>query len=254
MPEHPNVEILRDKDHQNPYLSLPLKQVHTIKIALLNEDFHVSSHDNGSFFMSGPSLNKKDYQIYIEDHTLYIERNDQHTISKQPYGDGQKLELFIPKNSFYRELNITNTSGEGKIFDLDADKLIIKTKTGPLTIKNIEATHFTLETISGDIELKSLQASNAQIQTTNADCELYNIQVNNALTIKSIEGDIDLEKGHCQELFFETESGDLDCEEFYPNAVHFQSVEGDLDIKNKKTDHDIIIKSKQSIEGELSIK
>jgi|GEM_PF-3323368 len=246
--------IQTDQNHPYPYASISLNKVHTIKVHLLNEDFSLQTHDEDTFYVSGPSLSDKDYQLYVKDQTLLIERNDQHTITKTPYGDGQPLELYIPKQAFYREIQLTNKSGEGNINNLDADRIQITTMTGELKLDQIESTHFTLETISGDIKLRNLHASNANITSTNADIDLRHIKIKNALSIKTIEGDIDLEEGYSQELFFDTESGDLDCEEFYPNAIHFNSVEGDLDIKNKKTEHDIIIKSKQSIEGELSIK
>lgn len=249
-----NFTVKEDAKYPNPYMEIPIEHIHSLTIDLLNEDFHVSTHEEDYILIKGSKLNSKDYQTSLSSDLFTFKRDDQHTIVNKPYGQGDTLEIYLPKKVFYRNIILNTKSGQGRLKEIDADTIKITTITADIHLQDIEASSFELQTVSGEVELYGLKASNATFQTTNADLELNHLNLKNALKIQTIEGDIDLENGYTQELFFTTESGDLDGKEFYPNTISFDSIEGDLTIKNKKQTHDIIVKSKQSIDGEIKIK
>jgi len=249
-----NTNYFHHQQNETPHYKIPNEKVHSIVIDLLNEHYNIATHDESHFIIKGPMLTEKDYELLLEQNKLIFKRNDYHTIAREPYGDGKKIDIYLPNNLLLRDFTLSVKSGVGRVSDIDSDQINLFTISGEITINNIESSVFFLETKSGDVTLTNLNSSNATIKTMTADVELSNINIKNALNCESHEGDIDIEEGFVQELFFKTESGDFDGKEFYPNTLSYESIDGDLNIKNKKTEHDIIIKSKQSIDGEIKIK
>ncbi len=249
-----NQNYFFNQENEQPYFKIPNNKIHSIQIELLNEYYKLNTHDESYFLIKGNTLSEKDYELIVKPNTLIFKRNDQHTISHEPYGEGQELSIFLPKNVLLREFHFSSKTGEGTLSNVDADQINISIISGELSLDHIEASNFSLQTTSGEVNLTHLSSSNATFKTTTADIELSHINIKNAIKCISVEGDIDIEDGFAQELFFQTESGDFDGKEFYPNTISFESIDGDLDIKNKKKEHDIIIKSKQTIEGEINIK
>ncbi len=249
----PTIEFYT-KENEHPYFLVEFSKLYTFQIDLINEDYLIKSHNEDNIIISGSMINQKDYIITSKPNALYFKRNDEHTIIHSTYKEEEKITIILPKSLFLRSFLFSIKSGEGKISNIDADQVIIKNVSGEMNLHDIESSNFTLETMTGDLTLKNLTSSNATFKTMTGDIELSNINITHALHCHSLEGDIDLETGFAQEFFFQTESGDFDGKEFYPNTISFESVSGDLDIKNKQTKHDIIIKSKQAIEGEITIK
>lgn len=235
-------------------ITIPSKGIHHLQIGLLNEQFTITSNDSQDILIKGDQVDEKSYEVLLQAEKLIFNRNDHHTIRQEAYGDGQNITISLPKNILLKEFTFVVKSGEGSVSNIDADLVSISTVSGELRLFNIESTNLNVSTKSGDVELTNIKTSNISIDTTLADIEIQKISVRNAFKCTTIEGDIDVENGFTQELFFKTDSGDFDGKEFYPNTISYDAISGDLDIKNKKTDHDIIIKSKQSIEGEITLK
>lgn len=252
--ENPTHYSIDKGGDNNPFYRIPKNKIHSIDISLLNEEYELTTHEENDIIIKGPSINQKDYELIFEESTFRFKRNDHHTISRQPYGDGKEMTILLPKDILLRSFQFTIKSGEGRLSNIDADQVSLSNISGDMSVSNIQSSDFSLKTESGDARVDYLTSSNATFSTTTADIEISHINIKNFLTCSTLEGDIDIEEGFTQELFFNTESGDFGGKEFYPNTISFDSISGDLKIKNKKTTHDIIIKSKESIDGEIKLK
>ena len=110
-----------------------------------------------------------------------------------------------------------------------------------------------MSTVSGDIEIKGLNAKGLEISMVSGDLECSDIKLDNDFNLNTVSGDVEMNEVKVDEIKFRSVSGDFEGSEVYCKNVQCRTVSGDFEINNSNHDEEIVIISKRSVSGNITI-
>ncbi len=128
------------------------------------------------------------------------------------------------------KLNIISTSGDVSLYNLKKiDTTIIKVVSGDLNLTSLTGKNLNITTTSGDSIIKDVELSNLGIKVTSGDIKINN-SIINKFDYKSISGDLEGKDCNINTLEADTTSGDIDFESSKIKSKVFKSISGDFNI------------------------
>ncbi|MDE6208942.1 MAG: DUF4097 domain-containing protein [Lachnospiraceae bacterium] len=106
-------------------------------------------------------------------------------------------------------LSVKTVSGEIYVNNAEPQNLNIKSTSGDIELSNINSQSITAYTTSGDIEFSNIKCQNITTNTTSGEIEFSKVIANEYINIKSVSGDVELNKCDAGSLWIKTVSGDV---------------------------------------------
>ena len=229
------------------------QDIESLSVGFYNEDIRIERTNDEDVQVYGCNVIDVNYNIYLEDKTLHIERKNSNSIKFRIFRETGHFKVLIPNQLELKELKVHSKSSDVDLSDLTSENLNIHVVSGDLTLKKIQAKHFDFKTVSGDGDFDDCQFESLKASLVSADLDCNNLTIKNDFYVNTVSGDVEIDHGSCQEMHFHTVSGDLTGKEFYPEKVALKSVSGDIDISNSIKDKKIEIISKKTFSGDVNI-
>lgn len=225
-------------------------------IALVSEDLIYIPYDGNSLQVFARNLkNPEDYTITLEDGVFTL-KTQKKGLFGFSFGHKETPDFVIkvPKTLVINKFTVETVSSDMEMDSIKANNVIYKTTSGDLNATNISAQEIIkLTSVSGDFEVKGLKSEALEISLVSGDIDLENAKIIKNIIINTVSGDAEFKDVTCEHLSLRTVSGDFEGEEVYPDSLELKSVSGDIEISNSQQDKEIVVTSKKSVSGEISI-
>ncbi len=160
--------------------------------------------------------------------------------------DNSLIEIIIPSN-YQNDISVDTVSGDVYLDETMAKKLQVKTVSGEIEIGNYKdvvltttsgdvkvssAEHLEVRTISGDVDVNNILGY-VNISTTSGSVNIERLEVLKNSVIKSVSGDVEIERCNTVYVDAKTTSGDID---IYENSrlsdivLNITTVSGDIEV------------------------
>ncbi|WP_291583758.1 DUF4097 family beta strand repeat-containing protein [Clostridium sp. UBA6640] len=141
-----------------------------------------------------------------------------------------KIDIYIPK-TYNNSLDISTTSGDGYIENLNLSSLDFNSTSGSLTLKDMEMNNFIFHSTSADLDATNiiLKDNNNKFNSTSGELNLNNVRGN--LNFNTTSGNISCNK-LLGDINGSTISGDIDIEisNDVGIKVDLKTISGDIDV------------------------
>ena len=224
-------------------------------VSLVDEDVIYLPYEGSTIEVYSKKLkNPEDYQIAFVDGEFLLKRSPKLTFRMGRNSDSPDFGVKIPMGIHINEFNYTTVSGDAELDKVVANKVALKATSGDFEISNLVSKgDVKLTTVSGDFAISGLQAEALEISLVSGDAEISQAKVTKDVHINTVSGDAEFNTLTCEHINFRTVSGDFEGEEVYPESVTIKSISGDFEIVNRTHDKEIVVTSKKTISGEVSI-
>ena len=227
------------------------------KVSLVSEDFLYLPYEGESIQVFAKNLkDPEDYQITLVDGEFLLKRVSRakfkigFTKSKSP-----DFGIKVPMGLNIGKFEYSTVSGDAEFDKVTAKKITLQATSGDFEFSNLVAEDLIkLQTVSGDFKGTSVQGKELDISLVSGDLEVSKIRIDKDITINTVSGDAEINDLTCEHINFRTVSGDFEGEEVYPESVSVKSVSGDFEIVNKLHEKEIVVTSKKTLSGDISIR
>ena len=158
--------------------------------------------------------------------TVYIPQGDYNALAiNSSTGD-----IEIPKDYNFDSIDITQSTGDVKIYSSQSGKVRVKTSTGDICAENLTAKELELIVSTGNVSISKvaceddvkIKVSTGKTRIENVKCQNIittgstgDISLNNVISTKNISierstGDVKLKACDAAELYIETDTGDVE--------------------------------------------
>ena len=158
--------------------------------------------------------------------TVYIPQGDYNALAiNSSTGD-----IEIPKDYNFDSIDITQSTGDVKIYSSQSGKVRVKTSTGDICAENLTAKELELILSTGNVSISNvvceddvkIKVSTGKTRIENVKCQNIittgstgDISLNNVISTKNISierstGDVKLKACDAAELYIETDTGDVE--------------------------------------------
>jgi DUF4097 and DUF4098 domain-containing protein YvlB len=232
-----------------------LDSVKNVVLNLISEDLVYFTHESDTIelFVKG-DFKEDEYVIEVKDDTFHLAHKKSNFKIRFNRQNNLEFGLKMPMNKL-NEFDLKVVSGDVELDGVDAKSITLKTTSGDLELFNLNADEsIKFSGVSGDIEIENFKARSINVSVVSGDMEMAQVSVDEEININVVSGDVEAHEVHAKDITFNSVSGDFEGKEVYCDTISFKSVSGDLNIKNDNKDHNILVKSKKSLSGEVTIK
>lgn len=258
-----DIEISSKKLVEQEYIVSDIREV---QMNLRNTDIDIksSSDDKVKIVYYGKEKYKDKVSISLDDNTLLVSETDP-IICFGICFNYSKVVLYVPE-TFSGDFTLKTVSGDvrffanykdvlldvkttsGDIITNDLKQIQAKTTSGQVTTSNV-LLDSKIVTTSGDIKVGSVNG--LTIQTTSGDIEASSI--NDYLSMSSVSGDIDIDSiSISKNSNIKTVSGDVKIDKANSIYVETNTVSGDVSIDKNDRKSDIVLKVKTT-SGDIEV-
>lgn len=199
-----------------------------IDISLSFEDLFITETTTDEFSIE-ISCNNKHIQPVVK---LTDEKIHVHTIKRiTHFGDNCTITLSIPQNYKFENINISSSSGNLNIGNLNSSNLHLKTTSGEIEAENIYADDESkISTTSGKINIKKLFAEDFEICSTSGDIKIDSVSASES-EFDATSGNIIVNNFDGEILDTETTSGKIIFKNTLCDYFNFESTSGSISIE-----------------------
>jgi len=228
-----------------------------VMIHLVNEDFSYLPSEGTSIEVFVKRLkDEEDYIAEYENGTFSFKRVTKLNTTNI-FGDrsiGTKFIIKVPECEL-NNLSVKMVSGDFKLEAIKTQSLVVKTTSGDGKINGAAVFEdIKIDTVSGDLKLMNVSANNLELTMVSGDAKLIHVDITNDIHVQTVSGDLDAQNISGTFLHFRTVSGDFDGQETYVEKVQIKSVSGDFNINNDSHEQEIVVVSKKTLSGDVTIK
>ena len=137
------------------------------------------------------------------------------------------INIELPENM--SSVNIKTASGDIKINNVNADRLIAATASGDVLINRAYTTDLRIKCASGDISLEDINSVQLSASTMSGDVKASNVNAK-FQSLKSSSGDVKARNLIADIIDNSSLSGDIDVVNMKTNECKIRSTSGDIDI------------------------
>ena len=137
------------------------------------------------------------------------------------------INIELPDNM--SSVNIKTASGDIKINNVNADRLIATTASGDVLINRVYTTDLRIKCSSGDISLEDINSVQLSASTMSGDVKASNVNAK-FQSLKSSSGDVKARNLIADIIDNSSLSGDIDIVNMKTNECKIRSTSGDIDI------------------------
>lgn len=178
-----------------------------IMVHSLCDDIHfVCSKDDG-VHAELQNINVEAYEIEKTDTKLKIcyKKSKFFSLNRKK---GGKIQIEIPKNKLLGIVDISTTSGDINIPNLEANEFKINMVSGDCNLENIEVKIFICHLVSADVLGESILADEMKIDTVSGDIKI-DFAVANNVKIDTVSGDVKIVEGKLGNVSSTSVTGDI---------------------------------------------
>ncbi|MEC9484695.1 MAG: DUF4097 family beta strand repeat-containing protein [Candidatus Izemoplasma sp.] len=223
-----------------------------IEVKLLNESLEVTQGKGTGIEVYVREMpNISEYDIGCDGETFTIKRKNSFFISFRKKHSA-KFRVLLPADLVIDAADINITNGKVSLKKLQSNNLKLKTVNGNISLKYMTDNHHHLTTVNGKIKLSNITAKKTFVSQVSGSTKMKHVTVEKDIHVRSVSGDVDLKDVTAKDVEYHSVSGSLKGKEVYPENISLRSVSGDIYIKNTDKDHDVNIKSKKSVSGNIT--
>lgn len=172
------------------------------------------------------------HNVYVENGTLFVTTTDTRTwkdwigihwdeelnvsiyLPEAEYAS-LKLEtasgdIDVPADFVFQQAELVTTSGDVGFLGATKEKILAKSTSGEVFVKNIQDGTVEVESTSGNVELEQISATSVKAGSTSGDVELNQVVASGELLVKTVSGEIELEAVDAENLSLQATSGDVE--------------------------------------------
>ncbi len=186
---------------------------------------------NISYVNDGNERQKQFFEFYSykEGNTIYagIRRVGKAVFLFHLNQNSMRIHVELPESMNY--VDVKSASGDIKLFDVKAERIIMGTASGEISLKQITSTDLRVKCASGDINLESVNSVQLNASTMSGDICADGIDVK-FLSMKSGSGDIEAGNINADIIDNSSMSGDIELHQVKVSECKIRSTSGDIDI------------------------
>ncbi len=186
---------------------------------------------NISYDNSGNERQKQFFEFYSykEGNTIYagIRRVGKTVFLFHMNHNSMHIHVELPESMNYVE--IKTASGDIKLFDVKAERIIVGAASGEISLKQVLSTDLRIKCSSGDINLETVNSIQLSAATMSGDIRADGIDAK-FLSMKSGSGDIEVGNITADIVDNSTMSGDIELHQVKVSECKIRSTSGDIDI------------------------
>ncbi len=138
------------------------------------------------------------------------------------------ITIYLPEKA-YKTFNLTTTSGDVKVENLNVDDISINVSSGDVEVNNVECNNISTAGESGDVELQNLKVGgDVSVVRDSGDVEFSNASCSGRVDVSTDSGDVGVENLVSEGFKAECDSGAVELESVLVN--------GDLNVKVESGD------------------
>jgi DUF4097 and DUF4098 domain-containing protein YvlB len=186
---------------------------------------------NISYANDGNERQKQFYEFYSykEGNTIYagIRRVGKAVFLFHMIHSSMRIYVELPESM--NHVDVKTASGDIKLFDLKAERIIVGAASGEISLNRIDSTDLRVKCTSGDIKLESVNSVQLNAGTMSGDISADGIDVK-FLSMKSGSGDIETCNITAEIIDNSSISGDIELCQVKVSECKIRSTSGDIDI------------------------
>lgn len=229
------------------------KQIH-LSIDGICADVNIKKSENGklniSYENNGTERQKQMYEFYSykEGNTVYagIRKVGKAVFFFNFAVNSIVINVELP--DYMGNVNVKTASGDIKVNQVQADRIVLSTASGDVLASEIRATDFKVKTSSGDAEVNDVNAIQLYVGTSSGDIKATDLEAKN-MSIKSTSGDIETSSIKSEIIDLNTMSGDVNMLHTNAGENKVRSTSGDVCVNDMSMNHADI----SSTSGDLKI-
>lgn len=204
------------------------KNIKNVEINLAYENLEIIKTSGNEFTIQIECNNKrKQPKVDWDDNTLII-RSVSHFSS---IADRCKVELSIPKEYTFENIDISTSSGKISIENLKSEDFEISSTSGEIYIKNVYAEDdCQIDTTSGSLNIDNISADGLEISSTSGSINIENCEAVEA-KFKSTSGSIKLNNFDGEYLESDTTSGSQKYLNCFCDYFNIESTSGSITLE-----------------------
>jgi DUF4097 and DUF4098 domain-containing protein YvlB len=139
------------------------------------------------------------------------------------------MRIYVELPESMNHVDVKTASGDIKLFDLKAERIIVGAASGEISLNRIDSTDLRVKCTSGDIKLESVNSVQLNAGTMSGDISADGIDVK-FLSMKSGSGDIETCNITAEIIDNSSISGDIELCQVKVSECKIRSTSGDIDI------------------------
>lgn len=186
---------------------------------------------NISYVNNGNERQKQFFEFYSykEGNTIYagIRRVGKAVFLFHLNHNSLRIHVELPESMNY--VDIKTASGNIKLFDIKADRLIMGAASGEISLKQVISTDLRIKCTSGDINLETVNSVQLSAGTISGDIRADGTDAK-FLSMKSGSGDIEARNITADIIDTSSMSGEIELHQVKVSECKIRSTSGDIDI------------------------
>ena len=205
------------------------KTFNKIDINIGTADVYLKKYSGTAPYVKCIETSYAKHEVAVEDNTLKIDCNVKERYTFLMISPQRKIELYVPTTTEYK-FNIHRTTGDVFIdSDFNFSEFIAKGSTGDIsTSTNVVSGKLDIDQSTGDVKLFNVKASSINIETSTGNTNLDMVKCIGELKIKSSTGEHYLNYCDADKINIETSTGDVDLKSCDANSINIKTSTGDV--------------------------
>jgi len=186
---------------------------------------------NINYVNNGNERQKQFFEFYSykEGNTIYagIRRVGKAVFLFHLNHNSMSIHVELPESM--NNMDVKTASGDIKLFDVKAERIIVGAASGEITLKRVISTDLRIKCASGDINLETVNSVKLNAGTMSGDIKADDIDAK-FVSLKSGSGDIEAGNITADIIDNSSISGDVDLHQVKVSECKIRSTSGDIDI------------------------
>lgn len=186
---------------------------------------------NINYINDGNERQKQFFEFYSykEGNTVYagIRRVGKAVFLFHLNHNAMRIQVELPEAM--NKLEVKTASGDIKLIDVRADRIIMGTASGEIFLRQVNATDLRAKSTSGDINLEAVNSVQLSAGTMSGDVNADGLDAK-FLSMKSSSGDMEVDSITADVMDCSTISGDIELRQVKAGECKLRSTSGDIEI------------------------
>ena len=171
-----------------------------------------------------------EYEIYVEDETLVIEKKDTiNFIWNVSFTEKQIIRISVPASVVLERVDVDKGSGSGKLLSLSAEEIFVDNGSGGLGISNVTTKKLHVDSGSGGVNISDTAAEKSVFYSGSGSFVVQNCELGET-SMDSGSGFVNLENVVAKNLVLEAGSGRVDVSGTLTGNCMFESGSGSVNV------------------------
>lgn len=216
---------------KNEYISMKqydINEITKINIKTLALDIRIVNSNDSKISINMNGDNKDEINTKLENGNLLIESiNESKCIGF--CSDDKYIEVNVPKD-YFNKIVVETVSADLYVSNLPNLKINFVTTSGDIELQ--DSSDIEVVSVSGDIDINNV-TNKINLETTSGDIDIKNIIISENSIIRTVSGDVEIEKIDNINIKPSTRSGSVEINNNYPNTnliLNIITRSGDIEV------------------------